>query len=319
MNQATIHAQLATPLPDSPPADIQWMPPGAHEITGIQGGKPVTVKVVVNSATAERLQRLLQDLRAKAAAGVEDMPYIDFNHEDGPAAGHITEFYWGGADPMSGGVRAKVEWTEPGKLALQGRAYRRFSPSFNPPNAAGEVTGAPMNMGGLVNRAAFKTITPIVAGGPGASPTESSMDTNEKLAADLAAANQNIIKLTATLEAQGSQQTISAKDAEITALKDKIKAYETAEVERVKVDAKSAVADAVAAGKLPPQDKELHAHYEAIFTANPAAGKAILAKLSSPAALGGPIIHGQTGQTKPPTPAEIWNAAFRAREAAATK
>ncbi len=299
------------------PTEIQWMPPGEHTIHAFQGDQRVTRTVRVTAKTAERMQQLLQEIRSKAASGSEDLPYIDFNHDDSAAAGFITAFRWAGEDPVTGGIRATIEWTAPGKAALQGRAYRRFSPSFTA-NADGEVTGAPLNMGGLVNRAAFKTIHPIVAGAAGTNQADTSpMDSQDQLAANLAAAQQKIIDLTAQLASAKGDRTIAAKDAEITALKDKIEAYETAEAERVKVDAKSAIADAVAAGKIPPQDKELQAHYEAVFAANPAAGKVILAKLPVAAALGGQITSGQNGATKTLTPAEVWNAALKAKETAA--
>ena len=302
MNTDIIYAQLATPLHSGPtgevPADIQWMPPGAHEITAWQSGKPVTVKVTVNSATAARMQSFLQDLRAKAAAGQEDKPYIDFNHEDGQAAGHITEFFWGGDDAVKGGVRARIDWTEPGKAALQGRAYRRFSPSFNPPNAAGEVTGAPLNMGGLVNRAAFKTIAPIVSRAAAAGPTTQYMDTNTKELADLQAAiharDTQITNLQKQVTELQSDQTIKAKDGEITNLKLQITNLE-AKVKAHNADrAKAKVQAAIQAGRLAPQATEIHAKWAGLIEADEN-NAALLESLPVNAALGAPVILNISG------------------------
>ena len=292
MNNDPIHAQWSAPLPDAPPADIQWMPPGVHDITAWQSGKPIQVRVSVNAATAERMQTFLQALRAKAAAGLEDKPYIDFNHDDGPAAGHITEFFWGGDDPAKGGVRARIEWSEPGRQALQGRAYRRFSPSFNPLNAAGEVTGAPLNMGGLVNRAAFKTIAPIVSRDAAAGTTTQHMDNNKELA-DLQAAIQakdsEISNLKSQISNLESDQTIKAKDSEISNLKSQISDL-GAKVKAHNADrAKAKVQAAIQAGRLAPQATEIHAKWAGLLEADEN-NAALLDSLPVNAALGSPVI-----------------------------
>jgi hypothetical protein len=60
-------------------------------------------------------------------------------------------------------VRCKVDWTPDARDAIQKRIYTRFSPQFIPDDETGEVIGMPVNMGGLVNRAAFKTIQPVAA------------------------------------------------------------------------------------------------------------------------------------------------------------
>lgn len=257
-----IEARLATTLPALPntntsneeqvqpggagvtelPTEIQWMPPGQHVIAATQGEAPVTQLVIVNAETATRMEALLQELRAQAEAGAEDVPYFDFNHEDAEASARPLRFFWGGEDAIAGGVRVEVEWTEPGRAALLGKAYRRFSPSFFV-DAAGEVTGAPLNMGGLVNRAAFKTIIPIVAG---ANTTDS--DANQeranimdpmKLAAELAAAQKRIQELE-------QQLTLKAKE-----------------------QARGIVDNAIRAGKLAPQNTALHAKWVDALTKNP--------------------------------------------------
>ncbi|HEY1170240.1 MAG TPA: phage protease [Verrucomicrobiae bacterium] len=222
------------------PTEIQWMPPGQHVIAATQGEAPVTQLVIVNAETAVRMEALLQELRAQAEAGAEDVPYFDFNHEDAEASARPLRFYWGGEDAITGGVRVEVEWTEPGRTALLGKAYRRFSPSFFV-DVAGEVTGAPLNMGGLVNRAAFKTINPIVAG---ASDSDANQERSNimdpmKLAAELAAAQKRILELE-------QQLTLKAKE-----------------------QARAIVDTAIRTGKLAPQNTALHAKWVDALTKNP--------------------------------------------------
>jgi phage I-like protein len=159
-----IQARLAAsvPMPDGLPSNIQWMPPGRHTINALQGDKPATLTVSVTPDVAQRMKVALQRLRAKAAAGVEDLPYFDLNHEDNGASAYPTEFYWGGNDRTTGGVRTKIEWTDLGTQAIAGKVYRRFSPLFGLDDD-GEVQPADLNMGGFVNRAAFKSIEPLFA------------------------------------------------------------------------------------------------------------------------------------------------------------
>jgi hypothetical protein len=208
----------------------------------------------------------LQSIRSKAAAGAEDLPYLDFNHDDREASARVLSIRWGGAEPATGGVRAAVEWTGPGRTALEGKAYRRFSPSFYL-DAEGRVAGAPLNMGGLVNRAAFKTITPIVAKSGDANP-KTRMD-ETKMAAELAAANATIATLTAKLASADQAATIAAKDAEIKTLTGKVAALEGQITEARAASAKAQVDAAIKAGKIAPQATELHAKWVETLTANP--------------------------------------------------
>jgi hypothetical protein len=291
-NESQIWARDSLSLPLSlggtVPNDIQWMPPGEHQITALKSGEPVTLTVRVHAGTAERMNRLLQDLRAKAAAGAGDYPYFDFNHDDGEASGRPLEFYWAGDDLKTGGVRAKAEWSDRTQQSLSGKVpgFRRFSPSFTV-DAAGEVTGAPLNMGGLVNRAAFKTIQPIVAGGtapPGdANQRKANMDTAEKLAADLAAANQRITELQTQLSKAQSEDLIKAKDGEITTLKAKITTLEGQVSAGAKASAKAIVDAAVKAGKLAPQNTTIQEKWINAIAADPSLAETLNAMAPNPA------------------------------------
>lgn len=162
-----VQALLAVDLPGTIdpgelPDEIMWMPPGRHKIQATRAGKPVEVDVKVDENAARKIAAAHGSYMSGVASNEEDHPFFDFNHDDQEASGHPTNFRWGGDDPKDGGIRAKVEWTGKGKQALVGRTYRRFSPSFYLDNE-GSISGAPINMGGLVNRAAFKRIAPVIS------------------------------------------------------------------------------------------------------------------------------------------------------------
>jgi phage I-like protein len=144
------------------PLDIQYMPPGEHEINASSNGEPINMVVKVDAEAASRLDSYLQEKIEAAKAGSTDRPFFDFNHDDREAAAWPTEIYWGGDDKLTGGVRAKVEWSGAGMSAIKDKLFRRFSPSFIP-DEEGRVISSDTNMGGLVNRAAFQAIQPLFA------------------------------------------------------------------------------------------------------------------------------------------------------------
>jgi len=143
-------------LPDS----IQWMPPGRHAITAVKDGEPFEMEIEVNEALAHRVAAMLQQHRDKAARAEGDLPFFDFNHNDAEASAHPLQMYWAGDDPRQGGIRARLQWTGAGADAIQRRTFRRFSPEFLTDDNK-NVIGVGINMGGLVNRAAFRRIQPI--------------------------------------------------------------------------------------------------------------------------------------------------------------
>ena len=124
--QDIVHAISSVIDGDELPEDIQYLPPGTHNITATKNGKPAELTLEVDAQTANLLQKSFD----KITAGDKEQVFIDFNHDDGEASGWVTGFYWAGADPDTGGVRAKVEWTNAGEEALQGRNFRKFSPTF---------------------------------------------------------------------------------------------------------------------------------------------------------------------------------------------
>lgn len=246
---APLHAAFSNALAEGSalPSDIQYMPPGRHRIRASQGGKPVSVEVAVSAATAAVLQSFLAGKMTAAAEGREDRPFFDFNHEDREASAWPTEFYWAGDDPQTGGVRARIEWSDAGKRAVEGRTFRRFSPTFHL-DASGHVTGSEINMGGLVNRAAFKRIAPLFAAAPvDTAPEQPPMQTLISTLRSL-----DLVEASASEEADLVSQvsrTVGSLKSELSDLKSTIATQARQRAEAM-VDA------AVHAGRLPAKDTD---------------------------------------------------------------
>jgi hypothetical protein len=150
-------------IPDKLPSAIQWMPPGVHKICPYIGGEPKPITIAVNKELADQLDAELQKMRRDAANHQGDVPYLDFNHDDAEASAEVLSLEWRGDDISTGGIWANVKWTAAGKAALGGGNYRRFSPQWLTDADTNEPVGIGVNLGGLVNRAAFKNIRPVMA------------------------------------------------------------------------------------------------------------------------------------------------------------
>jgi hypothetical protein len=192
---------------------IMMFPPGKQVVTPSRadGEEPEEMELVIDEATAETMEALRVELQAKADAGEGDAPYFDFNHEDGEASAWPKRIYWAGSDPKTGGVRAEVEWTGAGDAARAGKTFRRFSPAFYA--ADGRITGAPVNMGGLVNRAAFTRIAPLFAKQPSPKTDPDPVMTPEQIAA---LESENADLKTQLAELQTKLDGLMKKDAEAT-------------------------------------------------------------------------------------------------------
>ena len=163
MSPIKAYAALSTAVQssgDTLPDSIQWMPPGRHAITAVKDGEPFEMEIEVNETLARRVAAMLQHYRDKAARSEGDLPFFDFNHNDAEASAHPLQMYWAGDDPRQGGIRARLQWTGAGADAIRRRTFRRFSPEFLTDDNK-NVIGVGINMGGLVNRAAFRNIQPI--------------------------------------------------------------------------------------------------------------------------------------------------------------
>ena len=273
--QDIVHA-ISTLLPDDElPEEIQYLPPGTHSITATKNGKPAELTLEVDAKTAD----LLQHSYAKITAGDKEQIFIDFNHDDGEASGWITGFYWAGADPEGGGVRAKVEWTSAGKDALQGRNFRKFSPTFTL-NSKGEIEGTTLNAGGLVNRPAFKDITPIVASeGDYQKPDSKMAEIIEKEKKEEVLSEGDPKKK----EEVTAQEQLAEVKKENETLKAKIKALEGDKEKEQEVAAQSAVAKATEDGRIPPKDEEVKSKWVSILNNDPSAIVALNALPVNPA------------------------------------
>lgn len=273
--QDIVHA-ISTLLPDDElPEEIQYLPPGTHSITATKNGKPAELTLEVDAKTAD----LLQTSYAKITAGDKEQIFIDFNHDDGEASGWITGFYWAGADPEGGGVRAKVEWTSAGKDALQGRNFRKFSPTFTL-NSKGEIEGTTLNAGGLVNRPAFKDITPIVASEGDYQKPDSKMAEikEEKIKEEVLSQDDSKKK-----EEVSAQEQLAEVKKENETLKAKIKALEDDKKKEQEVAAQSAVDKATEDGRIPPKDEKVKAKWVSILENDPSAIMALEALPVNPA------------------------------------
>jgi hypothetical protein len=248
--------------------DLQIFPPGAQVVspTPASGGEAKEMTLVIDEATATALELSRATYQAKADAGEGDAPYLDFNHADGEASAWPKRIYWAGADPKTGGVRAEVEWSSAGQEAVAGKTFRRFSPAFYARD--GKVTGAPVNMGGLVNRAAFTKIQPLFA--RLSDPTPPPIMTPEETTA-LQAENADLKKQLEELQA-----CLTKKDEALMAY--------------AKADAEATVALAAKEGRIAPA-AEVQEKWVAALLSNPESKELLLAMAPHPALK--PIITGK--------------------------
>ncbi len=279
--------QIDLPKDGSLPMEIQFMPPGEHTITGTKNGEPFTTKAKATPEAAVLIDGYIKHYLQKAEAGEGDVPYIDFNHDDDEAAGHPVGARWGGDDLKTGGIRLIMgDWSKAGGEKVLGKSYRRFSPNVVYAED-GTVLGTPLNMGGLVNRAAFKKIAPVMAKSSidfcaellGVSPeflqSKLSEDGNTQRSSQ-PGGTPPPTQAKASMTEQEMQAAIAAKDKEIGDLKGKITNIEGLLVTQAKDNAKVVVAAAVAAGKIEPKNAALITHYEELLVTAPVQAKAII-------------------------------------------
>lgn len=287
MNATTAQARLESATPqildvaqgDTLPTDIQWMPPGTHRIVPFVEGEPKPFEIEVNAKLAELFGRQVEAMRARADAGEGDLPFLDFNHDGGRASARVHSLYWGGSDRKTGGIRAKVEWTAAGRAALTGREFRRFSPQWLIDPETSAPLGVNENLGGLVNRAAFQAIHPVVAknGGHNQRPVMTESERNELtnlITGQLAPITTRLSALEAKATAIETQATAAASSASaITGLTSRIDAIEGAGQTRAKTEAKAIVAKACGAGRISPQDTKAIAFWEGAIEKDPTAAE----------------------------------------------
>lgn len=251
----------------SAPPEIMVFPAGTHVINASQSGKPITKQVSIGPDTAAVMQTALL---AHSTPG-NLRPYFDFDHDDTKASAWPTAYRWeSGTADKKPGVYAAVEWSASGGAAVLGKDYRSFSPAFHVDGATpAHVTGAPLNMGGLVNAPAFRAQAPIWAkqqtsAVPPTNPQSThTMTDEEKKAADAAA------------------DAIKAKET-VNALKTQVEALLAKETDRVKADAAAKVSAAVKRGALPAKDEPIQAKWRGLIEADPANAALLDALPASP-------------------------------------
>lgn len=287
MNLASLAQALAIGYEDGAPLpeDIQWMPPGRHEVTPLVNGKRVRRTNVADPTVAAMVDGVIQRMRASAASGKGDLPYIDFNHEDGAASAEVLGAFWGGDHPQTGGIRIKVAWSSAGADAIKGKTFRRFSPNWFLHPTDPKPVGVPVNLGGLVNRAAFEQIQAVAKGGE----TKTHMTEEEKteLAQVIASATAPLVKRLESLEGQlaSAKADTTAVDPKVASLEARLAAIEGTNRTAALASAKAKVDMHVAAGRLAPQDATSQDFWVQTIAANPAA-EIHLAKMPANPALG---------------------------------
>jgi len=292
---SAISTGIEMPGGDVLPDNIQWMPPGTHHVKPSVGGKATPMTVTVTPQMATEFNAQLQELRADAKAGVEDEPYIDFNHDDKERAGEVMELYWGGDDPKAGGIRARINWSAAGKAAVLGRNYRRFSPQWAFHKKTHEPIGVMTNLGGLVNRAAFTNIAPVIAKRASAA-TNNKTKMNEQeiqdaIAAGIARAFKPVNDRLAALESNTANNRSTAAavaptldanaigEAIAKGMKPLMDKFENAEKNALKAQASAAIRPHIDRGAIAPGDTETIGFWENAWLANAKNAEAQLTKL----------------------------------------
>lgn len=302
---APLLCAAAHALPDTPGADIMYMPGGLQTITPFGGGigRPITVLVDAQAATA--LQNQLIALEAKGRR-----PYFDFEHQDGGASFWPAEFLW--RQSPAPGVYARGEWTAAGREGVAGRTWRQFSPVFHVTDKSASPariicnTAAKPNMGGLVNDPAFCAISPLWArnatGAQSGNQHTNKMDNTDiqalqdkiteleteiaRLKAEQAASaakGQTDEIVSAKIEAKEAALKYAGSELELAALKAKA-ATQDAEIHAQRATAaKTAVAAAVTRGAIAAKDAETIAAWENDITADPARAALLAKMLGQPA------------------------------------
>lgn len=292
------------------------MPPGNHSITPMDEltGEGVDLSVNVNASI---LDVLAQDADRIRANGHE--LYIDFNHnDDSGAAGWVESFYWAGDDPLTGGIRANVKWSQDGVDALTGKKFKRFSPTFK--TKEGKITGlGSANVGGLTNRPAFTQNQAVVAKHKEKQKMEP--DEIKQIAAAMAAELGQTVK--AAEDDKKREDELDALKAENEELKKSIAAYkektakaEEEEEKRKDESAKSAVEKAIAAGTVAPKDDAKIAILTAAAKESPEAFEMLLSsktQSTGPTQRIVPVVPAESGSGL--TPEQQISAAVKSRQA----
>lgn len=295
MNQ-TVTAAFQSAL-SADEGTIVFLPEGQHRISATVGGKPKTVDVTVDSSVLAAFE---EDLAKRQSANVR--PFGGFDHRPGAASFIPKSFRY---EPGVGLV-LDVEWTAAGRSAIEGRDYSYFSPTFLL-SAAGVPYGlAPRGeVGSLVNDPAFEEIPRIAASHHEPNPMEqlielglieascapeSAVETAKAALATLRESAAQVEELE-TVKAGNAElaQKLEAAETQIKELQAMCDGYKKRMTEAAEASADAAIADAVTAGRIAPQDDAAKAFWKGSILSNPDAVK-VLASLPVNQALSGQTI-----------------------------
>jgi chemotaxis regulatin CheY-phosphate phosphatase CheZ len=128
-------------------------------------------------------------------------------------------------------------------------------------------------MGGLVNEPAFRDREPLWSRDASQNPHKEPNMSEPNLAeiqAKLSAVEKENQELKAKLASSEQDQTVKAKDAEITELRGRIVKFEEVVKQHAAERAKAHVDAAIKAKRLPPQATEVHAKWQKLIEQDPA-------------------------------------------------
>lgn len=300
-------AQLAPTVTN----EVMWMPGGVQVITPFAGGTGLPMRVMVDANGAAEVEKQRAALTAKG-----QRPYFDFEHEDGGASFWPSAFLW--KDGPEPGIYARGEWSADGKAGVEGKKWRMFSPVFHVDNKRAALSriickfDANPNMGGLVNTAAFKEISPLWAknatGAQSGTLTRYEMKPIDDTTLDALQAKNTELQ-TELNRLKEEQTSIKAKNENDALVMAKIREHQSAlEANQAKIElaeikaknatqeatikshneatAKAAVSAAIERGAIAAKDTASIDHWTRDITERPEQA-AILAKMGGSPALGG--------------------------------
>ncbi len=234
-----ISSAYAVPLNGETPDQIMFFPAGKSTIRASVNGKPKQISVNVTPQTAEVMQASLTQLLTEPVE-----PFIDFDHQSQAAAALPKGFQWKEGE----GVMLNLEWTLPGKAAVEGKSYRYFSPTFLL-SESGDPASLPDSgpVGALTNNPAFRRMKKISA----SEEAQTGDDEPPKPKGKKQMADETAETVTAALRTE-----LEALRAENKTLRE---TAETQRVEAINREADLLIESAVTAGKIAPKNETVKA------------------------------------------------------------
>jgi len=303
---------------------IVFMPEGEHTITASVDGKPQTITVTVDPRV---LASFTEDLGKRKESNIR--PFGGFDHEKGAASFIPLEFRY--EDGV--GLMLDVEWTKAGREAIEGKDYSYFSPSFLVRNGIPFGLPKRGEVGSLVNDPAFEDIPRIAASNSQHNSDIMehlvklglvSSDTNEEEALVVAQSNLDELKEKAE-KAEEASEVQAAEEEEIEVKKEteeeaekvttetaspeeeladmkiayaKLKEEYNAAMEKLNASSEAAAAaaveDAVAAGRIAPQDEDAKAFWKQSIIDKPESSKVLASMQAAPVLDGTTILAGRS-------------------------